>query len=426
MVDTVSTIVLGESVRLHVIKTEKFKTNLISAYMQRPLVKEEVTQNALLSMVLPRGTKSYLTTKEIAKTLENLYGASIGCDVSKKGERNILHFRMQLVNDIYIEEQNVFQKGLKILNEFMKEPLLQDNGFKREYITQEKANLAERIEGRKNDKMRYGYDRCIEEMCKNENFSLYEYGSLEELNPISGKSLYEHYMNVMNTSPVDICVVGNLNIELVKEMLLENLKLKVSQPMEIPREKIEYDVKKVHYVTEEMDVNQGKLTMGYRTSVPYESELYEPLVIFSNILGGGPHSKLFNNIREKESLCYYIFSRIEKFKSLMLISSGIEFANYEKTVDLIGKQLKGMINGEISPEEIESSKNSIITSLRAMTDSPAMLADFYYTQIISNNKDSIEGIIEKIRRVEKEAIVEAGKNIQLDTIYFLKNKEEGK
>ena len=110
----------------------------------------------------------------------------------------------------------------------------------------------------------------------------------------------------------------------------------------------------------------------------------------------------------------------------MLISSGIEFANYEKTVDLIGKQLKDMINGEISPEEIESSKNSIITSLRAMTDSPAMLADFYYTQIISNNKDSIEGIIEKIRRVEKEAIVEAGKNIQLDTIYFLKNKEEGK
>ncbi len=422
MYNTTNPINIGENIRLHLIKTDKFKTNLMSVYMQRPLIEEEVTKNALLSMILSRGTKTYPTSKELSKALEGLYGASLGSDVSKKGERHILHFRLQLINNMYIEEKNLFEKGIKILNELINQPFLENDEFSNEYFQQEKTNLKEKIAGRKNDKMSYVYDRCIEEMCKDEKFSIYRYGSLEELENITNKSLYEHYKKLITSSPVDICVVGDIDENKVKEMVIDNLKLDIKSPVNIEREKIEFQVDKIKNIEDEMNVSQGKLSLGYRTNIPYESELYEPLVLYSGILGGGPNSKLFKNVREKESLCYYVFSRVEKFKSLLLISSGIEFESFEKAVDLIGKQVKDMNEGKFTNEDMESAKNALITSIRSMTDSPAMLADFYYTQVISNNKEDIEGIINKIKKVSKEDVIKAGQGIQLDTVYFLKNK----
>lgn len=406
------------------IKTNKFKTNLVSVYFQRPLVKEEISKNALISMVLPRGTVNYPTSKKIAQALEGLYGAYLNSDVGKKGERHILQFRMQLPNDKYVEEKNIMVKGMKILNEFMNQPYIVENRFKEEYVQQEKENLLEKIEGRKNDKMKYAYDRCIEEMCKSESFALYEYGNVEDVKDISSEDLYIHYQNILRTSPIDICVVGDFDEKEMQSLVEENLIFYEDEPKEIQREKIEYIPEQVRFVEDNMDINQGKLTLGYRTNIPFESSLYQPLMVYSSILGGGPNSKLFKNVREKESLCYYIFSRMEKFKSLMLIGSGIEFANYEKTVTLIKKQMEEMNQGKFSTEDIKSAQNSIITSIRSMTDSPSMLADFYYTQAITKNNDSLEEMIEKIRQVDKDQIIKAGQNIKLDTIYFLKNKEE--
>ncbi|MBS3994360.1 MAG: insulinase family protein [Alkaliphilus sp.] len=424
MLDRILPINIGNGVTLHLINTKKFKTSLVSVYLQRPLTQEEVTKNALISMILPRGTKRLETSKDIAKYLENLYGTSIGSNVSKKGERNIINFRMQVINEIYIDEKHILEKGIRTLNEFINDPLIEQGHFKTEYLNQERANLTEKIEGRKNDKMKYAYERCIEEMCKNEAFSLYEYGNVKDLKEISDITLFMHYENLLKSSPVDICVVGDISNIDIQKMIDRNMKFKINKPIAVEREKLFNKSEKVKNVAEEMDISQGKLVIGYRTNIPFESELYEPLIVYSNILGGGPNSKLFKNLREKESLCYYIFSRIEKFKSLMLISSGIEFDNFDKTVDLVGMQIKDMNNGNISSEEIESAKNAIITAIRSMTDSPGMLADFYYTQIISNNQDNMEEIINKIRKVNKETIVEAGKNIKIDTIYFLRDKKE--
>ncbi|WZL74726.1 pitrilysin family protein [Clostridiaceae bacterium 35-E11] len=424
MLEQRKTIEIGKRIKLHIIKTNKFKTNLVSVYFQRPLIKEEITKNALISMLLPRGTANYPTSKEIAQALEGLYGAYLNSDVGKKGERQILQFRMQLPNDQYVEDKNIMVKGMKILNEFINHPYIIENKFKEEYVQQEKENLAEKIEGRKNDKMKYAYDRCIEEMCGSEKFALYEYGDIEDLKHISSKDLYAHYQRLLHSSPVDICVVGDFDEKEIQTLVTENLMFYEKESKEIQREKIEYTPDQVRFVQEKMDINQGKLTLGYRTNIPFESSLYQPLMVYSSILGGGPNSKLFKNVREKESLCYYIFSRMEKFKSLMLIGSGIEFQNYDKTVALIEKQMEEMNQGNFSIEDIKSAQNSIITSIRSMTDSPSMLADFYYTQAITKNDKSLEEMIEKIRQVDKDQIIQAGKNIKLDTIYFLKNKEE--
>ncbi|MEW9123705.1 MAG: pitrilysin family protein [Thermotaleaceae bacterium] len=424
MLQRYTPIEIEKDVKLHCIQTDKFKTNLVSIYFQRPLIREEVTQNALLSMIFPRGTENYPSAKVLTKELESLYGAFLGSDVAKKGEKNILQFRMQIANESYLEEKGVFNRGLKLMNEFINSPYLENNGFSNIYMEQEKANLAERIEGRINDKIKYALERCIEEMCKDEKFALYEYGSKEDLSHITSQSLYAHYQEILLNSPIEIFVVGDMEQEFVEEQIRKSFQFKRETITRSEREKIDCVPKEIKYIEEHLEINQGKLNMGFRTNIPYESELYQPLVLFSNILGGGPNSKLFKNVREKESLCYYIFSRIEKFKSLMLIGSGIDFENYDKAVTLINQEIEEMKKGNFSEEDIESAKKSIITSIRSLTDTPSMLADFYYTQSLSNNLDNIEAIIEKIENVKKNEIIEAGKEIYLDTIYFLRNRKE--
>ena len=174
-----------------------------------------------------------------------------------------------------------------------------------------------------------------------------------------------------------------------------------------------------------MDITQGKLVMGFRCNVDYKDEFkYYSLFVGSNVLGGGPHSKLFVNVREKESLCYYIYSSLEKYKTSMFISSGIESANYDKTIELIQEQLKYLKEGQISDEELLNSKSAIISSLKSIKDSIGGASDFYFSQTMGKTNSTVEKIIEMIEKITVEDIVDAVKNIELDTIYFLSNNKE--
>lgn len=425
MLNKLNPIELNKSIKLHTIKSDKFKTNLIGIYVQRPLLKEEASKNALLSMILHKATEKYPTFMEINKKLEELYGTVVVNNVAKKGEKHILKIKMQIPNQKYVENKNIMKEGLEILNEILNNPALEDDGFLEKTFEQEKRNLRDKIDARINDKMKYAVDRCVEEMCQDENFSVYEYGDIKSLDEIDRKSLYEYYKYVLSESPIDIFIVGDVNEDDAKKLVNETIEFSRQNIITIPREKIKREIKDIKVVEDNLNVNQGKLTFGYRTNIPYESELYEAAVLFSNILGGGPNSKLFKNIREKESLCYYIFSKIEKFKSLMLISSGIEFENLNKARTLIEKEVNLLKEGNFTQDDIEIAKKSIVTSIRSLTDAPNMLMDFYYSQVLSGVTHDIEGIINKIEAVKKEDIIKAGKKFQLDTIYFLKNDKEG-
>lgn len=417
---------LSKSVRLHVIKSNKFKTNLVGIYIQRSLMKEEATKNALLSMLLNKGTKEYPSFLDLNRKLEDLYGGILISDVAKKGEKHIIKIKMQLPNSKYINNKDILKEGLQIINGVLNSPVIQDGGFKKDIFLQEKENLKEKIEGRINDKMRFAVDRCVEVMCEDENYSIYEYGSIEDLDNIDEKSLYEYYLNVLSSSPIDVFVVGDVEEDRVRELFKETLQFKRDDIITIPKEQITKEITNIKEAQDRFNINQGKLTLGYRTNIPYESQLYESSILFSNILGGGPNSKLFKNVREKESLCYYIFSRIDKFKSIMLISSGVEFENFEKTKKLVIQEVDSLKNGNFTEDDIEIAKKSIITSIESLTDTPNMLMDFLYSQILSNSLDSVDNIIGKIKAANKESIIEAGKKFELDTIYFLNKEEEGR
>ncbi len=411
---------LGDGLNLTLVNTNKFKTNLISVYLQRPLDKEEVTKNALLPDVLKSGSSNFKSQREISKKLDNLYGASIYADITKKGERQILSFKLIINNDRYLEEE-ILKEGLVFLNDIINHPLIEDNGFKKEYVEIEKNNLRDRIKGRINDKGKYAIERCIEEMCKNEKFSIYEYGYEEDLKEIDEQNLYNHYSNIIKTSPIDIVAAGDFNKGEIVQAIKNTFKFERENIISIPKEETKHHPQRIKNIVDQMDVTQGKITLGFRTNVDFKDEKYYALMVYSSILGGGPHSKLFVNVREKESLCYYVYSMIEKYKSIMLISSGIEIENYDKAFALIQKEVEKMRKGEISQEEMKNSKKAIMNSIRSVTDSINGLSDFYYSQGMTDSNETLDSIMEKIEKVNIEEIINASKNIELDTVYFLKN-----
>ena len=418
------TINLGKGINLTLIPEEKFKSNLVSTYIQRILDRDEVTMNALLPSIIKSGSEKYPSAREMSYHQDDLYGVSIGADSSKRGESQVITFKIISTDEEYLDEK-IFKKVVKYLDEVVNHPLVIDGGFKEEYVAIEKENLKNRIESIINDKGRYAVERAREEMFKNEKYGISDLGYLADIDKITAKGLYEHYVNIMKTSPIDIVVEGNFDEDEIVEIISNGFDFHRENIIEIPRADFIKKVDEIKVIKEEMDITQGKLVMGYRCNVDYKDEFkYYSLFVGSNVLGGGPHSKLFVNVREKESLCYYIYSSLEKYKTSMFISSGIESENYDKTVELIGEQLKSLKEGKISDEELLNSKSAIISSLKTIKDSLGGSSDFYFSQSMGGTNTTVEKIIEMIEKVTVSDIVEAFKNIELDTIYFLSNNKE--
>lgn len=419
--EEVKKINLGNNINLTLIPATKFKSNLVSIYIQRLLDKSEATKNALLPTLITSGCEKYPSIREISNKLDDLYGSSMGGDVSKRGERQVLSFKIISTNQKYLEE-DIFKDVIEFFNEVINKPLIVDGGFKEDILSIEKQNLKDRIQAKINDKSRYALERCFEEMCSGERYSISEYGYEDEIDAISGKELYDHYKEIIKTSPIDIVIEGDFNEKEVVEIISKNFIFERGNIIDIPREDFVKDIKDVKVIEDKMEITQGKLVMGYRTNIDYKDiDKYYPLVVGCNVLGGGPHSKMFVNIREKESLCYYIYSSVEKYKGILFVSSGIEFQNYDKTVELVNKQIESLQAGNITEEEIENSKSALINSMRSLKDSIGGLSDFYFAQVMSKSNSTIEEMIENVAKVKIEDIAKVAKEIKLDTVYFLRN-----
>lgn len=418
------TINLGKGINLTLIPESKFKTNLVSIYIQRLLDREEVTMNALLPSIIKSGSKKYPSAREMSNHQDDLYGVSIGADSSKRGETQVITFKIISTDEKYLDD-NIFKSVVEFLDEVVNHPLVIDGGFNEEYVELEKQNLKNRIESIINDKGRYAVERAREEMFKNERYGISDLGYLEDIDKINSKNLYKHYLEIMKTSPIDIVVEGSFDEDAIVKIISDGFDFHRENIMEIPRANFNHNVEEVKVIKENMDITQGKLVMGFRCNIDYKDEYkYYSLVLGSNVLGGGPQSKLFINVREKESLCYYIYSSLEKYKTSMFICSGIESQNYDKTVKLIKEQLEDLKEGNISEEELLNSKSAIISSLKTIKDSIGGASDFYFSQSMGQTNSNVEKIIEIIQKVTVKDIVDAFKNIQLDTIYFLSNNKE--
>jgi predicted Zn-dependent peptidase len=413
---------LRNGINIYVHSTSKFKTTTFCLFIHQDLAKQTATKTALLPFVLKRGSKSYPTSRSLSLFLENLYGTDMGGDILKRGERQILQFFMETINPKYINGEDIIRRGLIAFRDMILDPVTEEEGFKKDYVIQEKDILKRSIESLYNDKFNYVIERCFQEMCKDEAFSIYRYGNVEDLDLIDNKNLFTYYRDCIYHCPVDFFVLGDVDEQEIEHMIEEIFTFERREIKQVNTNFVSKVVEKPTFVEEKQDVNQGKLTMGFRTNTRYGDEDYYALMLYNGILGGGTHSKLFQNVREKASLAYYAFSRLEKNKGLMLISSGIEFDNRDKTLNIINQQLADIRQGKISDYEFDSTIKSLVNSFKEAADNPSMIISLFLDGIINGVQKSTQEIIENLYKVTKEDVINVAQKVSLDTVFFLNKK----
>ena len=432
-------------------ENNKFKTNEIAVFVTIKQTKENATKNALIPAVLRRGSANFQNQLEISKKLENMYGASFNCGVDKSGDYIILKFFIETINNEYSDsKENLAQEAFNLLTDIVFNPLVENDGFNINYVKQEKDNLAKIINSKKDDKANYAYQRCVEEMFKNNPYGIYKYGSLQDLEKINEKNLYEYYLNIIQNSPIFIYINGkNANSINVDENINNNFKIALNNnsneynendDLQEKNENAEIEDNKnkdiednknieivdnknaeivalqpINIVKEKLDVTQGKLIIGL--NAPSENKY--AVTMYNTILGGGANSKLFQNVREKESLAYYASSRYIRRKNAIIIRTGIELANYDKAVKVIKEQLEEMKKGNISDYELSSAKTLILASLKLIPESQEDIMAFDFDQDVFNENLTFEQYYKKIENITLNEIIDVANQVRINTIYYL-------
>ena len=409
--------------RLNVVQTQKYKTNSIILKMKAPLSKETVTLRALLPHVLQSNTKKYPTSTSLRSYLEELYGASLYVNVSKKGEYHIMTFTLEIANEKFLSHsEHLLSNGMELLTEVLLQPNVEQHSFGAKTVDQEKRSLKQRIQSLNDDKMKYSSIRLVEEMCKNEPYGLEVNGIAEDVERITATSLYEYYVHAIETDEIDVYVVGDVDAQQVEDICDQYISLTDRKPQQQPYRSVPEHIE-VKEVKEVQDVQQGKLNIGYRTGIIYGDPDYFPLQVFNGIFGGFSHSKLFLQVREKNSLAYYVASRIESHKGLLMVVSGIQSENYGKTLSIINEQMDNMKKGDFTDEVIDQTKAVINNQLLETIDNAVGLVEVLYHNVVSPITVTIDEWLQAVPKVTREEIIAVANKVQLDTIYFLTGTE---
>ncbi|MCJ8010670.1 insulinase family protein [Paenibacillus sp. KQZ6P-2] len=412
--------------RIHVLPTKRFKTFAISLYAGIPLAEDTVTATALTPFVLRRGTESFPETRQFREQLEQMYGAGFGFDVYKRGNYQMVQFRMDTINDSFVKnEGSLLEASFAFLGEVVTRPALENGHFRSSYVQAEKENVRKKLDAIVNDKIRYASERCIEEMCRNEPYRLHPLGQRKDLDGITPESLYSSYQKWLDTASMDLYVAGDTTLEEVEKLVNKHFSFgsgsnEVSYKQEVSTRKAD----EVRTVVEKMEVSQGKLNLGLRTSLTYADEQYAAVLMYNGILGGYPHSKLFMNVREKESLAYYASSRYDGHKGIGTIQSGIEIQNYEKALEIIKKQLDDMRAGNITDLEMSQTKAMIRNLLLEIDDSAFEMIAYDFNRQFSGKDRPRAELLQQVEAIRIEDVKAAAATFELDTIYFLKGQKE--
>ena len=415
---------IKQGIKFHTIDTNKFKTNLMAVFLTTKLTRENVTKNALISLLLRRGSQKMKTQEKISKQMENLYGAIFECGLDKTGDNQVIKLYIETINDKYLPQsgENMLKTAKDNLLELAFNPYVENDGFSKEYLNQEKNTIKQLIEARTDNKTRYSQERCIEEMYKNENYSLFKFGYVDDLENIDEKSLYKYYKELIQDCKIDIFVSGNID-ENVNDIVEKNeniQKLKERQanyaePVIVKKVQNEEKI-----VTESLDVAQGKLVLGLDIDIDNDDEKYD-ILAYNAILGGTATSKLFQNVREKAHLAYVASSSYHRFKNNILINCGIEISNFEKALKIVKEQIEDMKNGNFTEEDLENCKKVIISTIASIKEEQDTGITYYFARELSESKYSPEEYTKRVQKITKEDILKVAKKVSINTIYFLKN-----
>ncbi len=411
--------------KIYKVNDSKFKSIYLSYNFTFETNKEDIPKNVITSLILSKGSKKYKTSKEIEKYLSSLYGTNFDINMEKIGDLYNIEFRLECVNKKFLPNNvDVFMDAIKFLNEIIYNPKIENNEFDNVIFEREKSFIIDKISKKKDEKLRYAVLKTEEILCEKEPFGTYIYGDIKDANNVKIDDIYEAYQNIINKSNISVIVSGNLvgyeDIDqYIKEIFINRFNNNEIDKTLINKSiKRRFCVEDVKEIKEKIQTNQAVITIGLRVEDLEQNDFYA-LNVYNSILGGTPSSKLFQNVREKESLAYTTKSRYYRFKGIFIIYAGIEESNYERAKKVILDQISDMENGNISELELNSSKQSLVNDLLEWNDSKISLAKLAYTNVINNEKITIDELITNMKAVEIEDVVRIAKKVKLQLIYML-------
>ncbi|MBR2717559.1 MAG: insulinase family protein [Oscillospiraceae bacterium] len=411
-------------VYLTCLQTEKFKTGLLSVSFLTRLCREEAAQNTLIPSVLRRGTTSHPDMEALADRLDSLYGARIEPISRKLGEIQAAGFWASFADDAWLPEggTSLLEDTAALLGELILSPNTRGGLLLPAYVESEKEKLLEDIRARVNDKIAYSRLRLTELMCAAEDYAVDVLGTEDTAESIGYVALTKRYKRLLSTAPVEIFYCGAADAARVEAALMDAF-------MPLPRGEIDYELgtdvrmnaleDHVRYHTETMDVTQGKLVIGWRLGLSMEDPDPAVLRVMNTVFGGGVHSKLFRNVREKLSLCYYAGSGIDLMKGFLFVSCGIEPEKYDEALQAILRQLEAMRAGEITEEELAGAKASLVSDLTGLSDNPGQLESFWLSQNLLGLEYGPEELAALVEDVTAEQVSAAARAMECDMVYFM-------
>lgn len=415
---------VSDGIELCNIAAEGFKSACVTVSFVLPLG-EKASLYALVPNVLTRSSAKYPDVTSIERKLALLYGAELVADITKSGDCQVLKIGVSCIDDRFaFDGESITAECCELLFELIFNPRIVDGAFSPEEVASEKRLLAERLAAEMSDKRAYAKNRCEEIMFADEIYGIHRLGTAEAINEITPVALYNAYLEILSTSKIVVCASGKADFEAVKSLTAaytEKLQRKTCKVATLYTPK----AMEIKYEKEQENVKQGKLVMGFRLGMSDAEDLSAARRIMVDLFGGSPHSKLFTVVREKMSLCYYCSARMIRQKGVMFVQSGIESYNEEKAKNAILAQLEEIKNGNFSDEELENSVKALEDSFKSVSDSPEALDSWFMMQCVSGAYRYPEDFIEQFKKVTRDDVIKAARDVTLDTVFMLEGTAEG-
>ena len=412
---------LADGVRLVSEQTERFKTGRITVTAALPM-DERMAANSLLIYLLKRSCKEYPDFSLLNGKLDELYGASLSAGVIKMGEAQALTLSMSFLEDRFaLTDESIAEQSAELLANMLFSPCCESGSFSEESLAAEKRLMVQRIEEELNDKRTYAFNKCIAHMCSNEAFGKDKYGTVEEIQAVSEQDVYSAWENMMATAVFQITVVGGAGTDRVADIFEKNFAKIERRPVK-PETVFIQRGRHFNRYEESYPVTQGKLVIGFRAGIKNSRDNIHAVTVMNDIYGMGTYSKLFVNVREKLSLAYYCWSRLNAGKGLVLVEAGIDTDKEKKVSAEVLSQLSDLRNGKTDPEVLESSKRSL--KERYTFTTPEDICSWYAAQALEDEILTADDMIQGISEVTMEQVCDAAKKLSIDTIFMLKAQEE--
>jgi len=409
------------------VPANQFKTNEIALSLLVPLTQETAAENALVSQLLCESCKRFKTLRELNTHLASLYGAILNPSVSKLGENQLIKLGITCIDDRFaLDDKKILTECLSLLLSVLFEPNFNENGvFIENNVEVEKRLLIQKIESEENEKRSYVLRKTESIMFESEPYAVNKYGTKQAVLSATPESLKNAWEKLLKSAYVLLTVVGNASQQEIKNMLFDKF-CTVARDYKKPQKAVfKPCADEVKRVTEEMEVKQGKLVMGFRVNMKPDDKLTAAMRSFCDVFGGGPYSKLFANVREKMSLCYYCSARYVRQKSFIVVQSGCEEENMDKASAEILNQIEEIKKGNFD-YEFSSSKAGLSDAINSVYDAPESLEAWYTSQMADEFMKSPSESSAENNNVTKEQIIECAKLLSLDTVYKLVSVKEDK